>query len=588
MPLSDAVTSLLCYVGPTEELVREASAALAPGDHEVSVTTVASDEAAMDRLARAPVDCLLIEADRPSGVDLIEHCSDEHPALACLALCDTDEQVNEALAAGASDVFVRRDGVDGPALLARRLEGVLDQSERTTVANEELRRERDFSDLLLDTVDDVFYLIDPDGKLERWNEQLRTVTGYTDAELDGMDALEFFEGEDRARVETAISDALETGSASVAVGFVTKAGETIPYEFTGAKLTDEHGDLRGVVGIGRDVSERRELQQEIRRKASLLEHIFHQVPTALYVKDTEGRHIRMSEHHEDPHSTLGKTDPEVYGDTEFARRAYEDDRRVIEDGERIINKEEYNPSDEEWTLTSKVPWYDEHGDVQGLIGVSRVITEKKEYQRELRLRNRAMEEAPVGITLHDATDGDPRIVDANDSFASITGYDHETVEGERFGLLAGEETDPEQIDALETAFADGEATSLVALLYRADGTPFWGRISTAPVTDDEGELTHFVGFLQDVTETREHAERIERRLDEFGDLIAAELRSPLQNAETAVESLRTDGSQTDIEDAVASLQRVDKLIDDLAAVHSFSVKSRSVFETTATDPGGDE
>ena len=594
MGSSQAVSSLLLHVGTHEELVREARVALESNGHDVSVAAVDSVEAAAEYGDEHGADCVVYDRGATDGerwtmADLADRASGRP----WLLLTGDETDVNPALRAGAADVLVRRAAVDDATLLARRLEGVLgerrphhDEGDGSDYVTE-LRREREFTDLLLDTLDDVFYLVGPDGTLERWNESLKSVTGYTDEELAGMAALDLFEGADRQRVEEAITGALETGGAGVEADFVTKAGTEIPYEFTGARLTDQDGELRGLVGIGRDLSERKELERELRRKASLLDHIFNQVPTALYVKDTEGRHLRMSEYHSNPDETIGKTDPEIYGETEYTKSTYADDMRVIEEGDRIINEEEYNPVADEWILTSKVPWRDEDGDVQGLIGVSRFITEKKEYERELRVRNRAMAEAPIGITIHDAAAPD-QLVYTNTAFESLTGYDQQTIGGDGFAALCGAETDRDAFETIESAFEEGHSTGLTLLLYRADGTPFWGRIGVAPVTDDDGGVTHFVGFLQDVTESEEHAHEVERRLDEFGDLIAEELRTPLENAEEAVEALDEDGTDPQVEAALRSVRRVDKLIDDLATVHSFSVKSRDVFGTDGTTLEGDE
>ncbi len=61
-----------------------------------------------------------------------------------------------------------------------------------------LERFKEFTDDVLDAVDDVFYVLDETGDLKRWNETLTEVTGYTDAEVESMHALEF----SRARTRT--------------------------------------------------------------------------------------------------------------------------------------------------------------------------------------------------------------------------------------------------------------------------------------------------------------------------------------------------------------------------------------------------
>ncbi len=96
---------------------------------------------------------------------------------------------------------------------------------------------------------------------------------------------------------------------------------------------------------------------------------------------------------------IGRTDLEIY-DRELAEETYADDMQVIRTGEPILNKEEYNPTDQEWTLTSKVPWYDEDGEINGLIGVSRLITEKKEYERAIERQNERLDNF-ASIVSHD-------------------------------------------------------------------------------------------------------------------------------------------------------------------------------------------
>jgi hypothetical protein len=112
-----------------------------------------------------------------------------------------------------------------------------------------------------------------------------------------------------------------------------------------------------------------------------------------------------------------------------------------------------------------------------------------------------------------------------------------------------------------------------------------GEAQYSTVTDEDGETSHFVGFLEDVTEAKQYEQRIERRLDEFGDVLAAELHSPLSDALELLEGDPGELSETDITAAVETLERTDSLVDDLTEVHAFSVKSREVFETGGTELG---
>ncbi|QLK25171.1 PAS domain-containing protein [Natrinema zhouii] len=125
-----------------------------------------------------------------------------------------------------------------------------------------LERFKAYTDDVLDAVDDVFYVLDETGDLMRWNETLTDVTGYTDAEVESMHALEFFEGEDATDISTAIADAFKTGHTRVEATVQTKDGTEIPYEFVASKLENPDGEPV-VTGIGRDVTDQREYQQKL-------------------------------------------------------------------------------------------------------------------------------------------------------------------------------------------------------------------------------------------------------------------------------------------------------------------------------------
>jgi len=120
-----------------------------------------------------------------------------------------------------------------------------------------LRDEREFIEQSLETLEDAFYMLAPDGTLQRWNSALCSVTGYSDVELDGMHAVELFAEDDRERITDAIGQVLQHGTAVVEAPFLTADGKRIPHEFNGSQVTDRDGEIRGIIGIGRDITARK-------------------------------------------------------------------------------------------------------------------------------------------------------------------------------------------------------------------------------------------------------------------------------------------------------------------------------------------
>ena len=134
----------------------------------------------------------------------------------------------------------------------------------------------------------------------------------------------------------------------------------------------------------------------------------------------------------------------------------------------------------------------------------------RRQSRELALYRRAMDEATVGITVTDPDRPDNPLVYANDAFVEVTGYDREAVLGRNCRFLQGPDTDEETVATVREAIDDERPTSVDLLNYRADGEPFWNRLTIAPVHDRSGEVSHFVGFQQDITDRVERGRALEQ------------------------------------------------------------------------------
>jgi len=126
---------------------------------------------------------------------------------------------------------------------------------------------------------------------------------------------------------------------------------------------------------------------------------------------------------------------------------------------------------------------------------------------------RAVDEAPIGITISDPTLPDNPLIYLNSAYEEMTGYSEEFVLGRNCRLLQGPDTEEEPIREMSEAVAKAEPVSVELLNYREDGTPFWNRVTIAPLTNDDGEVTHYVGFQEDVTDRKEAEAIAQQRAD---------------------------------------------------------------------------
>jgi len=121
----------------------------------------------------------------------------------------------------------------------------------------------------LDELDDVFYVYDADRRLVYWNRRLAELYDLPDGELAGMRPAEFFREDERQRIREAVDVAFETGD--VVVEAITEtAGDEMLLQLTGHLLVDD-GTPLGFSGIGRDVTERRDIERRLERQNERLD-----------------------------------------------------------------------------------------------------------------------------------------------------------------------------------------------------------------------------------------------------------------------------------------------------------------------------
>lgn len=190
------------------------------------------------------------------------------------------------------------------------------------------------------------------------------------------------------------------------------------------------------------------------------------------------------------------------------------------------------------------------------------------YDR-LALYERAMDGARVGITIADARRDDLPLVYVNDGFRAVTGYDREEVLGRNCRFLQGDGTDPETRRQIRAALDDESPVSVDIRNYRRDGEPFWNRLHIVPIEED-GVVTHFLGFQRDVTAVRRQREQ----LSVLDRVLRHNLRNKLNVVVGHAADLRAnpDRDPAAVERAAARIERAATEVLDLAdAARRFGV-----------------
>ena len=150
----------------------------------------------------------------------------------------------------------------------RRLEEKIVDHRR---AEEALRSEKEFTEIALNSQQDTYFLFEPaTGRAIRWNRSFSDITGYTNEEIAGLVAPDsYYSPRDLERAVIFIQKVQGKGIGTIELELVCKDGRKVPTEYKVSSIKDEKGKPKYLVSIGRDLTERRRMEEEIARVQKL-------------------------------------------------------------------------------------------------------------------------------------------------------------------------------------------------------------------------------------------------------------------------------------------------------------------------------
>jgi len=144
--------------------------------------------------------------------------------------------------------------------------------------------------------------------------------------------------------------------------------------------------------------------------------------------------------------------------------------------------------------------------LSGIAGRICVALEMAMDQMQLRLIGTALASAGNGVFI---TDRRGRIQWINAAFTQLTGYTAEDALGFTPGILKSGKQDEAYYQTLWTTILRGEIWSNETVERHKNGTLFTVQQTITPIRDENGEVSHFISILEDVTAQKETAARIQ-------------------------------------------------------------------------------
>jgi len=374
---------------------------------------------------------------------------------------------------------------------------------------ESISTQQAFLKTILNNTHDTIIVLNKDLQIVFANSQAETLMDAPVSEIEGTDIRKFLYETDRQTVEERLKKyhKKEKIPACFEIKLISAKGAKRWVEVRAKTFREFTGDTWFIAQL-KDITEFHKLAEKLRLEENLFQSLLENIPDCIYFKNKELKYMLINRAHakligeKKPEEATGKSDLD-YFDSSFAEKATQTDRKILNTREPLINKHELvvlRDGREKWMATSKVPLTDENGDIIGLVGISRDITDRvlifnalKQTEEKFRT---LFEAAPDGYYLMNM---DGEIVDVNRSAELLIGYKKDELIGRYFldpGFLPKTET-TKALKMLERVRKGNPVGPTVFRMIRKDGRPIDIEIRSIPAKIGNEEL--ILGIGRDIT-----------------------------------------------------------------------------------------
>lgn len=387
-------------------------------------------------------------------------------------------------------------------------------SERTRELGEKERRLRH----LIENIPDQVWLKDNKGRYLSCNQKFEAFFGATEQEIIGKTELELSRRQNAEQLQCDDLHILHTGLTTTREEWITYAGDGHKEcrETTLTPVYDTTGAAIGVLGIGRDITERKRAENTLRESEAFRQRIFESssVPTVVMDSDSfefidcnpAAVNIYGFKSRDE---TLGKTPLDVSTPTQYDGTASKDAAKIHVDkassGHSVVFEWRHQrPNGEIWDAEMHLISFSS-GNRRLLQFILHDITEQKRAAVQIRTLSQAIEQSPASVMI---TDTESNIVYVNSTFERITGYLMDEVIGKKPSILKSGTTPPSRYRELWRALSVGNSWRGEFQNRKKNGEIYWELAHIAPVFSDNGEILHYLAVKEDITLSKQQEQRI--------------------------------------------------------------------------------
>ncbi len=258
-----------------------------------------------------------------------------------------------------------------------------------------LRKSEEKYRFLTENISDVIWTVDLEGNLTYMSPAIEKITGFTPEEAMGMSMIEYIVQEDYDTLMARLAEELtkppeeRTHTKFMEVRYKTKDNRLVPVELSVSWLLDEQGNIIGVQGSSRDITERKQLEEQIAKSRKMYqsvvdtqqEMINRYMPdaTLTFVNDAYCRNYGKNRQEMLGHKFLEFTPPELHDEILELINSLTPDKPSIMH-EHYVLLPDGSIRWQEWTEQAL---FTEKGEIKEFQGVGRDITERVQAEDEL-------------------------------------------------------------------------------------------------------------------------------------------------------------------------------------------------------------
>lgn len=248
---------------------------------------------------------------------------------------------------------------------------------------------------LLDAIPDVIFYKDTSSKYIGCNRAFaEKFVGVDEEEIKDKTDFDFFSDTKRAnRNRLQDKEIIQSRKSQIYDAKINTKNGVCDYETIKTPFYDENGNVAGVIGIARDVTDRKKMINIIEDQNNFLKQMLNATTDLIFYKDILGKYLGCNKAFAELYiglkekNIVGKRDVDLIKDTSLSELVIKRDREVLEAKEPRIFEEKLNMIDGRIVdvETLKTPFYDNSGKVAGLIGVARDISSRKAIEEKMRV-----------------------------------------------------------------------------------------------------------------------------------------------------------------------------------------------------------